>query len=181
MMKISWSAKIVDDISSDVIIQQEATMKRSAKLKRRRFKNQQLKQSTKEEATSYGDSADGLMLMTSSVTSSSRKNQQVACIPDARGSDVVEEIQSQATQEDVAMEIISRREDSAGALHKWKEDKIAFWSAEQDLEAFQREVFYRGYILEATLIEEVSPAVQSERDAMRSFSWCNYNTMGNIH
>ncbi|KZV53928.1 hypothetical protein F511_44869 [Dorcoceras hygrometricum] len=37
------------------------------------------------------------MLMTSSVTSSSRKNQQVACIPDARGSDVVEEIQSQAT------------------------------------------------------------------------------------
>ncbi|KZV44355.1 putative dimethyladenosine transferase [Dorcoceras hygrometricum] len=35
--------------------------------------------------------------MTSSVTSSSRKNQQVACIPDARGSDVVEEIQSQAT------------------------------------------------------------------------------------
>ncbi|KZV30179.1 hypothetical protein F511_20809 [Dorcoceras hygrometricum] len=35
--------------------------------------------------------------MTSSVTSSSRKNQQVACIPDARESDVVEEIQSQAT------------------------------------------------------------------------------------
>ncbi|KZV21161.1 putative dimethyladenosine transferase [Dorcoceras hygrometricum] len=31
------------------------------------------------------------------VTSSSRKNQQVACIPVARGSDVVEEIQSQAT------------------------------------------------------------------------------------
>ncbi|KZV23435.1 hypothetical protein F511_42022 [Dorcoceras hygrometricum] len=29
--------------------------------------------------------------MTSSVTSSSRKNQQVACIPDARGSDVVED------------------------------------------------------------------------------------------
>ncbi|KZV14190.1 histidine kinase 1-like [Dorcoceras hygrometricum] len=62
--------------------------------------------------------------MTSSVTSSSRKNQQVACIPDARGSDVVEKIQSQATvqsadaigQEDVAMEIISRHEDSAGRL-----------------------------------------------------------------
>ncbi|KZV41792.1 hypothetical protein F511_35584 [Dorcoceras hygrometricum] len=56
-----------------------------------------MKQSTREEATSYGDSADELMLMTSSVTSSSRKNQKVACIPDARGSDVVEEIQSQAT------------------------------------------------------------------------------------
>ncbi|KZV06680.1 hypothetical protein F511_45839 [Dorcoceras hygrometricum] len=38
---------------------------------------------------------------------------------------------------------------------KWKEDKIAFWSAEQVLEAFQREEFYRGYIFEATPIEEV--------------------------
>ncbi|KZV55013.1 hypothetical protein F511_30440 [Dorcoceras hygrometricum] len=62
------------------------------KLKRRRIKNQQMKRSARGEATSYGDSADGLMLMTSSMTSSSHKNQQVACIPDARGSDVVEEI-----------------------------------------------------------------------------------------
>ncbi|KZV37674.1 hypothetical protein F511_38989 [Dorcoceras hygrometricum] len=83
--------------------------------------------------------------MTSSVTSSSRKIQQVACIPDARGSDVVLEAYPVASysaisrcyleiakrcrlhklirqrfahalkiqQEDVAMEIISRREDSA--------------------------------------------------------------------
>ncbi|KZV13533.1 hypothetical protein F511_45304 [Dorcoceras hygrometricum] len=83
--------------------------------------------------------------MTSSVTSSSRKNQQVACIPDARGSDVVEDpvasysaisrcylkiakrcrlhklirqrfaLAIKIQQEDVAMEIISRHEDSAGS------------------------------------------------------------------
>ncbi|KZV39169.1 aspartic protein nepenthesin-1 [Dorcoceras hygrometricum] len=35
-------------------------MKWSAKLKRRRIENQQMKQSAREEATSYGDSADGL-------------------------------------------------------------------------------------------------------------------------
>ncbi|KZV19803.1 hypothetical protein F511_28989 [Dorcoceras hygrometricum] len=40
-----------------------------------------MKPSVREEATSYGDSADGLKLMTSSVTSSSRKIQQVACFP----------------------------------------------------------------------------------------------------
>ncbi|KZV47807.1 hypothetical protein F511_39734 [Dorcoceras hygrometricum] len=57
----------------------------------------------------------------------------------------------------------------------WKEDKLAFWSAEEFLEAFQREEFYRGYILEATPFEEVFCCpVDSERDAMRSFSWCYY-------
>ncbi|KZV18686.1 hypothetical protein F511_05759 [Dorcoceras hygrometricum] len=35
-----------------------------------------MKQSMREEATSYEDSADGLLVMTSSVTSSSRKIQQ---------------------------------------------------------------------------------------------------------
>ncbi|KZV06974.1 origin of replication complex subunit 4 [Dorcoceras hygrometricum] len=72
--------------------------------------------------------------------------------------------------------------------HLWKEDKIAFWSAEEFLEAFQREEFQqRLYILEATPIEEVfwscssCVLLSSERDAVRSFSWCNYNTVGNIH
>ncbi|KZV23628.1 hypothetical protein F511_33964 [Dorcoceras hygrometricum] len=67
------------------------------KLKRRRIEYQQMKQNMREEATSCGDSADGLLVMTSSVTSSSRKIQQVACFQDARGSDVVHKIQSQAT------------------------------------------------------------------------------------
>ncbi|KZV19390.1 hypothetical protein F511_04251 [Dorcoceras hygrometricum] len=72
----------------------------SAKEKRRRIVNsaddedQQMEQRARGEATSCGDSADGLLVMTSSVTSSSRKNQQ---------------------QEDVAMEIFSRREDSAAS------------------------------------------------------------------
>ncbi|KZV38058.1 hypothetical protein F511_44462 [Dorcoceras hygrometricum] len=43
---------------------------------------------------------------------------------------------------------------------KWKEDKIAFWSAEEFLEAFQREEFYRGYILEATSIEKEETTVR---------------------
>ncbi|KZV40690.1 hypothetical protein F511_19167 [Dorcoceras hygrometricum] len=69
--------------------------------------------------------------------------------------------------------------------HLWKEDKIAFWSAEEFWKLSNGKYFYRGYILEATQIEEErdhrGPAVQSERDAMRSFSWCIYNTVGNIH
>ncbi|KZV34369.1 hypothetical protein F511_19318 [Dorcoceras hygrometricum] len=80
-----------DDISLDVITISRRS--EAQKLKRRRVENQQLKQSTREEATSYGDSADGLMLMTSSMTSSSRKNQQqtkLQCIQSQR-----KDIQSQ--------------------------------------------------------------------------------------
>ncbi|KZV31185.1 hypothetical protein F511_05658 [Dorcoceras hygrometricum] len=118
MMKISWiEVKKRDDED-----QLDRTDEEKRKLKRRRVEIQQMKRSAREDATSCWYSADGLLVMTSLVTSSSRKNQQVACIPDARGSDVVEEIQSQATVqsadaigEDVAMETISRCEDSAGS------------------------------------------------------------------
>ncbi|KZV16194.1 hypothetical protein F511_42599 [Dorcoceras hygrometricum] len=37
---------------------------------------------------------------------------------------------------------------------KWKEDKIAFWSAEEFWKLSNGKNFYRGYILEATPIEE---------------------------
>ncbi|KZV55710.1 hypothetical protein F511_18998 [Dorcoceras hygrometricum] len=80
----------MDDFSSDVIIQQELQLKiqqmrrgasfgiscddisldvitisrwsEAQKLKRRRVLNQQMKQSAREEATSYGDSAGGLVV-----------------------------------------------------------------------------------------------------------------------
>ncbi|KZV42980.1 hypothetical protein F511_22904 [Dorcoceras hygrometricum] len=38
---------------------------------------------------------------------------------------------------------------------KWKEDKIAFWSAEEFWKLSNGKNFYRGYILEATPIEDV--------------------------
>ncbi|KZV13885.1 nuclear transcription factor Y subunit C-4 [Dorcoceras hygrometricum] len=38
---------------------------------------------------------------------------------------------------------------------KWKEDKIAIWSAEEFWKLSNGKNFYRGYILEATPIEEV--------------------------
>ncbi|KZV20933.1 hypothetical protein F511_08847 [Dorcoceras hygrometricum] len=38
---------------------------------------------------------------------------------------------------------------------KWKEDKIAFWSAEQFWKLSNGKNFYRGYIFEATPIEAV--------------------------
>ncbi|KZV17933.1 hypothetical protein F511_42438 [Dorcoceras hygrometricum] len=95
-----------------------------------------MKRSARGEATSYGDSADGLILMTSSVTSSSRKNQQR---------------QKPAKEKDASTFTFQR-----SVAHLWKEDKIAFWSAEEFLEAFQREEFQqRLYILEATPIEGV--------------------------
>ncbi|KZV34198.1 hypothetical protein F511_40084 [Dorcoceras hygrometricum] len=48
-----------DDISLDVIT--ISRWSEAQKLKRRRVENQQMKQSAKEEATSCGDSADGLV------------------------------------------------------------------------------------------------------------------------
>ncbi|KZV49875.1 hypothetical protein F511_42241 [Dorcoceras hygrometricum] len=56
----------------------------------------------------------------------------------------------------------------------WKEDKIAFWSAEEFLEAFQREVFYRGYIFEATPIEDVSVDRVNETLCVRSVGATTY-------
>ncbi|KZT76740.1 hypothetical protein F511_46235 [Dorcoceras hygrometricum] len=47
-----------DDISLDVIT--ISIWSEAQKLKRRRIENQQMKRSAREEATSYGDSADGL-------------------------------------------------------------------------------------------------------------------------
>ncbi|KZV52764.1 pleiotropic drug resistance protein 1-like [Dorcoceras hygrometricum] len=53
---------------------------------------------------------------------------------------------------------------------KWKEDKIAFWSAEEFLEAFQREeIQQRLYILEATPFE----AALGRRPVERR-RWCYY-------
>ncbi|KZV13562.1 putative dimethyladenosine transferase [Dorcoceras hygrometricum] len=83
------------------------------------------------------------MLMTSSVTSCSRKNQQVACIPDARGSDVVEEIQSQATVQSAdviwRLAIAKRcrlhkliRQRFALAIKIQQEDFALFISADED-------------------------------------------------
>ncbi|KZV35702.1 hypothetical protein F511_43818 [Dorcoceras hygrometricum] len=131
-------------------------------------------------------------------------------------------------QEDVAMDIISRREDSAAKFkwrkrqeainaqdgknqwlrfrraiclnsreqdlyysgkqydlqrmfaRIWKEDKLAISSAEQIWNLSNGHISNRGYIFEKRPLKKC-PAVQSERDAMRSFSWCYYNTVGNIH
>ncbi|KZV57502.1 RNA binding protein isoform 1 [Dorcoceras hygrometricum] len=241
------------------------------KLKRRRIENQQMKQSARNEATSYGYSADGLKLMTSSVTSSSRKiqqlnpveslfesavaNQPVAsnsstssrelisccyassrceiqsleeagemkrCIQSQEDSDAIDEPvasnssiqsraylnqlllinQSQATavlpvesifvsavDQPVAslaysVDLVPRRKElrkkqSAAVVRsvaqKWKQDKIAFWSAEQVLEAFQREEFSRGYIFEATPIEEVLVVVQLRDDVVDSVARISWN------
>ncbi|KZV38861.1 hypothetical protein F511_27076 [Dorcoceras hygrometricum] len=102
----------------------------SAKEKRRRIVNsaddedQQMKRSLSVEATSYWRSADEESADEDSADEAKRKAEATSCLESAdekrsaRGSDVVEEeIQQRATiqQEDVAMEIISRREDSAGS------------------------------------------------------------------
>ncbi|KZV19597.1 hypothetical protein F511_44128 [Dorcoceras hygrometricum] len=70
-----------------------------------------------------------------------------------------------------------------GALHNYgKKTRQPSGALKSFWKLSNGKYFYRGYILEATPIEEAfGPAVQSERDAMRSFSWCNYNTVGNIH
>ncbi|KZV27716.1 hypothetical protein F511_40922 [Dorcoceras hygrometricum] len=51
---------------------------------------------------------------------------------------------------------------------KWKEDKIAFWSAEDFWKLSNGKYFYRGYILEATPIKEVSVDRVNEALCVRS-------------
>ncbi|KZV13595.1 hypothetical protein F511_45241 [Dorcoceras hygrometricum] len=64
----------------------------------------------------------------------------------------------------------------------WKEDKTAFWSAEEFWKLSNGKYFTEAIYWRRRQLKMCSgPAVQSERDAMRSFSWCNYNTVGNIH
>ncbi|KZV40005.1 hypothetical protein F511_12400 [Dorcoceras hygrometricum] len=63
---------------------------------------QQMKRSARDEATSCWESADGLVLMTSSHSADGLREQSQESAgslhPDARGSDVVEEISSRKLQ-----------------------------------------------------------------------------------
>ncbi|KZV27054.1 hypothetical protein F511_37327 [Dorcoceras hygrometricum] len=69
-MKKSARVLSLDDISSDVIIKQEATVIGRKIQQIRRDALDMMKQSARDDATSCWESADGLVLMTSSVTSS---------------------------------------------------------------------------------------------------------------
>ncbi|KZV55945.1 hypothetical protein F511_10263 [Dorcoceras hygrometricum] len=113
-------------------------MKWSAKLKRRRIENQQMKQSAREEATSYGDSADGLdgddMKWSAKLKRRRIENQQMK--QSAR-----EEATSYGDSadgldgDDVIGDVIQSQE-SAGSLHsrrkrkrRRREDPVASYSA----------------------------------------------------
>ncbi|KZV54809.1 hypothetical protein F511_04431 [Dorcoceras hygrometricum] len=111
------------------------TWSEAQKLKRRRVENQQLKQSVSEEATSYGDSADGLEVddviaddedqqMKRSAKMKRRRveiQQMLLELAIAKRCRLHKWIRQRFAlalkiqQEDVAMEIISRHEDSAVA------------------------------------------------------------------
>ncbi|KZV21099.1 heavy metal cation transport atpase [Dorcoceras hygrometricum] len=166
-----------DDISLDVITISRWISADEAKRKkpmRRRIGYQQMKQSARSEATSYGDSADGLLVMTSSVTSSSRKKIQAKLLM----------IQSQATAASSPTEACKVKDASTFTLQrsvapKWKEDKIAFWSAEEFWKLSNGKNFSEAIYLWQRPLKKC-PA-HRERDAVRSFSWCYYITVGNIH
>ncbi|KZV44659.1 hypothetical protein F511_40755 [Dorcoceras hygrometricum] len=143
-----------DDISLDVIT--ISRWSEAQKLKRRRVENQQMKQSTRGEATRRSYSASSR----NAKISSRKKIQAKFDGPDASAASSRWENQSRAT---VSSRKKSRRKRSVAP--KWKEDKIAFWSAEEFWKLSNGKKISRGYILEATPIEEVS--VHRERDALR--------------
>ncbi|KZV19397.1 asparaginyl-tRNA synthetase [Dorcoceras hygrometricum] len=243
---------------------EDQQMKRSAKMKRRRVKNQQMERSAREEATSYGDSADGLevddvigdviqsqdsagsllsrrkmkrrrrgssrklqcnqqMLLEIAIAkrcrlhklvrqrfalalifsrkmlrwkySADAKIQQVAAVLPVeslfvsavatlpvvvRSSRKIQSQDSAEEQEKQKRQKPAKEKDAStftlqrSVAPKWKEDKTAFWSAEEFLEAFQREDISAEAIYWRQRPLKKCPAVQSERDAMRSFSWCIY-------
>ncbi|KZT75557.1 hypothetical protein F511_47418 [Dorcoceras hygrometricum] len=68
--------------------------------------------------------------------------------------------------------------------HLWKEDKTAFWSAEEFLEAFQREdisaeaIYWRRRPLKKRSAECKKEVGRRPVERRR---WCIYNTVGNIH
>ncbi|KZV38212.1 hypothetical protein F511_25726 [Dorcoceras hygrometricum] len=101
------------------------------------------------------DSADGLVLMTSSVTSSysadglREQSQESAgsLLPDARGSDVVEEISSRKLQRNQQM-------------------LFGFWKLSNGKK------FYIGFIYKGSAIEEVFCCVFVRPVERRR--WCNY-------
>ncbi|KZV56219.1 hypothetical protein F511_13823 [Dorcoceras hygrometricum] len=189
------SAGSVDDISSDIIIQQEATV---ISRKIQQMRRDALDMIQQEDFALIISAVEATVdpvatqRFPDAVFWSNQTQEDKSIVVEEDSGEAIDKpdasnssIQSRAYLNQLLLYIQSRdtvssckksrrKEKKKSVALKWKEDKIVIWSAEQFWKLSNGKKFYRGYIFEATPIEEV---LESSSSGGQEISWSMMNQL----